>query len=94
MAEREEVLAIDGLNGKDNASGGDGSLLRVVRRRWLYHVRRRVAYYAIRMRQAIRMKMRLLDGRAEEEKDGAQDGEHKAFALLRCRFLTYSSHDY
>jgi hypothetical protein len=36
------------------------------------------------------MKVRLLDGRAEEEKDGAQDGEHKAFARFRCRFLTYS----
>jgi hypothetical protein len=84
------VLAINRFNGKDNASGGDGSLLRVVRRRWLNHMRRRMAYHAVGVGQPIRMKVRLLDGGAEEEKDGAQDGEHEAFARFRGRFLTYS----
>jgi hypothetical protein len=90
VAEGEEVLAVDRSNGKDNASGGDGSLLDAARGGRLDYMRRGVAYGAVRVGQPISMKVRLLDGRAEEEKDGAQDGEHKAFARFRCRFLTYS----
>jgi hypothetical protein len=66
VTEREEVLAIDRLNRKYNASGGDRSLLRVARSRWLHHMRRGVAYGAIRVGQPIGMKVRLLDGGAEE----------------------------
>jgi hypothetical protein len=65
VAEGEEVLAIDRFNGKDNASGGDGSLLCVVRRRGLNHMRRRMAYHAVRMGQPIRMEVSLLDSGAE-----------------------------
>jgi len=43
------------------------------------------------MRETIRMKMRLLDGRAEDEQDGAQDGEHKSLA---CPVPAHSLHDY
>ena len=57
MAEREEVLAIDWLNRKYNASGGDRSLLRVARSRWLHHMRRGVAYRAVRVGQPIGMEM-------------------------------------
>jgi hypothetical protein len=49
VAEGEEMLAVDRFNRKNNASGWDGGLLRVARRRWLHHVRRRVAYRAIRV---------------------------------------------
>ena len=66
MAEGEEMLAVDRFNRKNNASGGDGSLLRVARRRWLHHVRRRVAYRAIRVGQPIGMKVHLLESGAEE----------------------------
>jgi hypothetical protein len=66
MAEREEVLAADRLNRKDNASGGDRSLLHVAGSRWLHHMRRGVAYRAIRVGQPIGMKVGLLDSGAEE----------------------------
>ena len=54
-------------------------------------MRRRVADGAVRMRETIRMEMRLLDSRAEDEKDGAQDGEHESFARP---VPAHSSHDY
>jgi hypothetical protein len=60
------VLAVDRLNRADNASGGDDRLLRVARRRWLQHMWGGVAYGAIRVGQPIGMKVRLLDGGAEE----------------------------
>jgi hypothetical protein len=94
VAERKEVLAIYGFNGKDNASGGDGSLPDAARGGRLDYMRRGVAYRAVRVGQPIRMKVRLLDGGAEEQKDGAQHGEHETIARLRRRFLTYSSHGY
>jgi hypothetical protein len=43
------------------------------------------------MRETIRMKMRLLDSCAKDEKDSAQDGEHESFA---CPVAAHSSHDY
>jgi hypothetical protein len=49
-----------------------------------------VADGAVRMRETIRMKMRLLDSRAEDEQDGAQDGEHESLA---CPVPAHSSHD-
>jgi hypothetical protein len=88
------MLAVDRFNRKNNASGGDGSLLRVAGRRWLHHVRRSVANGAVRVCQPIRMKVGLLDSGAEEEKDNAEKGKHEAFARFRCLFLTYSSHNY
>jgi hypothetical protein len=57
-------------------------------------MRRGVADGAIGVSQSIRMKVRLLDRGAEEEKDGAEDGKHEAPAPVRCRVLTHSSHDY
>jgi hypothetical protein len=66
VAEGEKVLAIDRFNRKNNASGGDGSLLRVARRRWLHHMRRGVAYGAICVGQPIGMKVHLLESGAEE----------------------------
>jgi hypothetical protein len=53
-----------------------------------------VADGAVGVGQSIRMKVRLLERGAEEEKDGAQDNKYKACARLRCRMLTHSSHDY
>jgi hypothetical protein len=50
-----------------------------------------VADGAVRMRETIRMKMRLLDSCAKDEKDSAQDGEHESFA---CPVAAHSSHDY
>jgi hypothetical protein len=44
-----------------------------------------VADGAIGVSQSIRMKVRLLDRGAEEEKDGAEDGKHEAPAPVRCR---------
>jgi hypothetical protein len=55
---------------------------------------RRVADGAVSVDQSIRMKVRLLDRGAEEEKDGAENSQHKARARLRCRMLTHSSHRY
>ena len=49
---------------------------------------------AVSVGQSIRMKVRLLDRGAEEEKDGAEDSKHEARARVRCRMLTHSSHDY
>ena len=80
MAEGEEVLAVDRFNGQDYASGGDGSLLDVARSRWLHHMRRSVADGAVRVCQPIRMKVGLLDGDAEEEKDDTEEGKHEASA--------------
>jgi hypothetical protein len=94
VAEGEKVLAIERFNRKDNPSRGDGNLLEVARGGRLDYMRRGVANRAVRVGQPISMKVRLLDGGAEEEKDGAQDGEHEAFARLRCPVLAYSSHDY
>ena len=46
---------------------------------------------AVRMRETIRMEMRLLDSRAKHEQDGTQDGEHES---LVCPVPAHSSHDY
>ena len=94
MAEGEEVLAVDRLNGQDYASGGDGSLLDVTRSRRLHYMRRSVTDGAVRVCQPIRMKVGLLDSDAEEEKDDTEEGKHEAFARFRCPVLAYSSHDY
>jgi hypothetical protein len=94
VTEGEEVLAVNRLNRKDNASGEDDSLLRVARRRWLQHMRRGVAYGAIRVGQPIVMKVRLLERGAEEEKNGAQDGKHETFTFLQYPVLAHSSHGY
>jgi hypothetical protein len=94
VAEGEEVLAVDRLNGQDYASGGDGSLLDVARGRWLHHMGRSVADGAVRVCQPIRMKVGLLESGAEEEKHDTEKGKHKAFARFRCPVLSYSSHDY
>jgi hypothetical protein len=91
VAVGEEVLAVDRFNRKDNASRGDGSLQDVGRGRWLDNMRRSVAYGAVRVGQPIRMIVCLLDSDAEEEKDGAQDGEHETFACFPV--VAYSSHD-
>ena len=91
MVVGEEVLAIDRFNRKNNASGRDGSLPDAAASGWLNDMRRRVADGAVRMREAIRMEVRLLDSRAKEEKDGAQNGEHKSFA---SPVPAHSSHDY
>jgi hypothetical protein len=88
------MLAIDRFNGQDYASGGDGSLLDIVRSRWLHHVRRSMADGAVRVCQPIRMKVGLLDSGAEEEKNGAQDGKHETLTRLRCPVLGHSSHTY
>ena len=72
MVVGEEVLAIDRFNRKNNASGRDGSLPDAAASGWLNDMRRRVADGAVRMREAIRMEVRLLDSRAKEEKDGTQ----------------------
>jgi hypothetical protein len=66
VAEGEEVLAVDGFNRKDNASRGDGSLLEVARGGWLDHMRRSVAYRAVRVGQPISVEMCLLKCGAEE----------------------------
>lgn len=66
MTEGEEVLAVNRFNREYDASRGDRSLLRVTRRRWLHHMGRGVADRAIRVSQPIKMKVRLLDGGAEE----------------------------
>jgi hypothetical protein len=55
---------------------------------------RRVADGAVGVGQSIRMKVRLLDGGAEEEKGGAEDNKHETSARARCRMLTHSSHNY
>src|SRR6476646_8894322 len=91
VAEVEEVFAIDRFNRKNNASGGDGSLPDAAASGWLHDMRRGVADGAVSVGQSIRMKVRLLDGGAEEEKDGAQEGEHKSLA---SPVSVYSSHDY
>jgi hypothetical protein len=66
----------------------------VARSRWLHHMRRRVAYRAIRVGQPIGMKVHLLDRGAEEQKDGAQDRKHETFTRFRCPVLAHSSHTY
>jgi hypothetical protein len=69
-------------------------LLQVARGGRLDHMRRGVAYRAVRVGQPIRMKMCLLKCGAEEEKDGAQDCNHEALARSWCPILAYSSHTY
>jgi hypothetical protein len=77
LAVGEEVLAVDRFDRKYNASGGDGSLLEVGRSQWLHYMRRGMAYGAVRVRQPIRMKVRLLHGSAEEQKADAKHGNKK-----------------
>jgi len=57
----------------------------------MHDMRGRVADGAVRMRETSRMEMRLLDSRAEDEKDGAQEGEYESLA---CPVPAHSSHDY
>jgi hypothetical protein len=94
VAVGEEVLAVDRLNRQDNASGGDGSLPDAAAGGRLHDMRRRVADGAVRMREAVRMEVRLLDSGAEEEKHCAQDGEHETCACFRRPLLAHSWHDY
>jgi hypothetical protein len=51
-----------------------------------------MAYRAIRMRQAIRMKVSLLNRGAENEKDGAHDGKHNVSAHFGRPILPHTSH--
>jgi hypothetical protein len=44
--------------------------------------------------QPISMEVGLLKCGAEEEKNGAQDGDHTTIARRRCSVLAYSSHIY
>jgi hypothetical protein len=88
VAEGEEVLAINRFNRTNNASRRDRSLLDVVRSRWLHYMRRSVADGAISVGQPVRMKVRLLDRGAEDEKNGTEDGKHETRTGPRCRFLT------
>jgi hypothetical protein len=90
VAVREVVLAVDRLNRQDNASGGDGSLADVAAGGRRHDMRRRVADGTVRMREAVRMEVRLLDSGAEEEKHCAQDGEHETCACFRRPFLAHS----
>lgn len=55
-------------------------------------MRRGMADDAIGVGQAIGMKVRLLDGGAEEEKKGTQERKHDAPARLRSSILYCSSH--
>ena len=64
VAEGEVVFAGALYAEKDDSRGGDGCLLNGARRRRLDYVRCSVANRAVSMRQAIRMKVRLLNGGA------------------------------
>jgi hypothetical protein len=88
------VLAIDRFDGKDNASGGNGSLLDAAGRRRLHHMGRSVTDGAVGVRQPVRMKVRLLKRGAEEKKDCTQDSQHEMYACFRCPAVACSSHHY
>jgi hypothetical protein len=92
VAVREEVFAVDRLNGKDGASRGDRSLTNAAASGWLHNMRRCVADGAVRMREAVGMMVCLLECGAEEEKGDAQDNEHEALTRLRCPALAHSLH--
>ena len=92
MAEEEAMFAGKPHADKHDSRGRDGCLLDVGRRGRLYYLMGDMAYGAVRMCQPIRMKVRLLNGSAYEQKDGAHDREQKASAHSGCSILPHFSH--
>jgi hypothetical protein len=92
VAVRERVIGVERFDGEYYTSRGYGSQMGVAGTGWLHDMRRRMADGAVRMGQAIGMKMDLLDRGAEEkEKDTEKDKQQEA-ALLRPPKLVDSLH--
>jgi hypothetical protein len=79
---------------KDDSCGRDGCLLHRARGGRLDYVRCSVANRAVRMRQPIRMKVRLLNAGADEKKEGTHDGKQEMPAHLGRTMLCHFSHLY
>jgi hypothetical protein len=77
---------------KDDARNRDGRLLDRATGGWLNDVRRSVADRAVGVCQTIRMEMCLLNARADEKEDGADDGKQKMSAPIVRPILCHFSH--
>ncbi len=77
---------------KDDSRSRDGCLLNGAGGRRLNYVRCSVANGAVRMGQAIGMKVRLLNAGAYKKKEDAHNGEQKAPAHLGRTMLCHLSH--
>jgi hypothetical protein len=94
VAEGEVVFAGQPYAEKYDSRGGNGCLLNGAGGGRLDYVLRSVANGAVGMCQPIRMKVRLLDGSANEKKDGAHDGKQKISACFGRTILCHFSHLY
>jgi hypothetical protein len=94
VAEGEAAFAGEPYAEEYDSRGRDGRLLYGAGRRRLYYLGRGMANRAVRMCQAIRMKVRLLNRGASKEKNRAYEGEQKTSAHFECPILAYFPHLY
>lgn len=94
MAEREAEFAGKPYAEQDDSRCGNGCLLDGALFGRLDYLMRGVAYCAVRMRQAIRMKVGLLNRGADEEKNGADDRKQNLSAHFGRAILPHTSHWY
>jgi hypothetical protein len=92
VAEREVMFAGQPYAEKDDSRGRDSCLLNGAGGGRLDYVRRSVANRAVRVRQAIGMKVRLLNADAHEQKEYAHNGKQETPAHLGRTMLCHPSH--
>jgi hypothetical protein len=83
VAEGEERFGAGRFERECYASGWNGIVRRMGGSGRLHHIGRRVADGAICVRQPIGMKVRFLDGDAEEQENGTEKRKEQALTSIR-----------